>query len=78
MEGHFHVVQTGTPCTGVCGWFGLSLALDIPDARVLMTDAQAMAEMHKDERTFSARAMALRHTMSTGRVDPPPSTPSEA
>ena len=67
VEDHFHVVQTGTPFTGVCGWFGLSLALDIPDARVLMTDVQAMAEMHKDEMTFSSCAVALRHMEGTNR-----------
>ena len=59
------MVQTGTPYTGVCGWYGLSLALDIPDARVLMTDVQAMAETHNDERTYSACAIALRHMEGT-------------
>ena len=41
------MVQTGTPYTGVCGWYGLSLALDIPDARVLMNPLKGLRPLQK-------------------------------
>ena len=64
---HLHVVQKGTPHTGVCGWFGASKGLGIPDARVLTRDAKALADENNDVGGCPIRAQKRYDTLKAPR-----------
>jgi hypothetical protein len=65
---HLHVVQEVTPYTGVCGWFGASKGLGIPDARVLIRDVKSLADEKNDVGVSNSCTKAMRHYEGTDRT----------